>query len=60
MEKTMEMNIRILGTDNGREEVRGMAQGRKRGHVAIWLEILRDVRTQWVQAEHDMARRRTL
>ncbi len=52
MEKTMAMNERTVGIENTKEVVKEMARDMKRGHVAIWLEILRDVRGQWEEAEH--------
>ncbi len=48
MEKTMTMNVKMVGT----EKVKDMVQGRKRNHVAIWREILKDVRSQCEEAEH--------
>ena len=60
MEKTMAMNVKMIGTDDAREVVKGMAQERKRGHVAIWREILKDVRSQWTEAEHGRSHRSTL
>jgi hypothetical protein len=47
MEKTMTMNVKVVGS----EETRSRIQGTKRSHVTIWNEIFRDVRSQWVQAE---------
>jgi len=44
MEKTMTMNVKLVGTDK--------AKARKRDHVAIWREILKDVRRQCEEAEH--------
>ena len=52
MEKTMAMNERMVGIENTKEVVKEMARDRKRGHVAIWLEILRDTRDRWEEAEH--------
>ena len=48
MEKTMTMNVKMVGT----EKVKDMVQSRKRNHVAIWREILKDVRRQCEEAEH--------
>jgi L-rhamnose mutarotase len=44
MENTMAINMEIVGTDNTKDMVRS--------HVAIWQEILRDVRTQTAEAEY--------
>ncbi len=52
MEKTMTMNAKMVGSSEANEGMKSMAQGKKRGHVAIWMEILRDVHSQWAQAEH--------
>ena len=52
MEKTMAVNVKMAGSDESRNVMKSMAQGRKRGHVTIWQDILRDVRSQWTQAEH--------
>jgi hypothetical protein len=54
MEKTMTMNVKMVGT----EKVKDMVQGRKRNHVTIWREILRDVRSQCEEAEHGRFHRR--
>ena len=51
MEKTMAINVKMVGTDITRDVVSGMTQDKKRGHVAIWLEVLKDVSRQWEQAE---------
>jgi len=48
MEKTMTMNVEIVGFEKETE----MVQDRKRSHVTIWSEILRDVRSQWEEAEY--------
>jgi hypothetical protein len=48
MEKTMTMNVKVVGS----EETRSKVQSTKRSHVTIWREIFRDVRSQWVRAEH--------
>ena len=60
MEKTMAMNGKMVGTDITRDVVRGMAQDKKRGHVAIWLEVLRVAHRQWTEAEHGSSYRSTL
>ena len=60
MEKTMTMNERMIGTDNTKEVVKEIARNTKRNHVAIWLEILKDVRSQWTEAENGRAHRSTL
>jgi L-rhamnose mutarotase len=52
METTMTVNVEIVGIDDTKKVVRSMTQDRKRGHVAIWQEILRDARIQWIEAEH--------
>ena len=52
MGKTMAVNVKMFGNDNTKEVVRSMTQDRKRGHAAIWQEILKDVRIQWTEAEH--------
>ncbi len=52
METTMTVNAEMVGTDDTKEMVRSMTQDRKRGHVAIWQEILSDVRKQWTEAEY--------
>jgi hypothetical protein len=52
METTMVVNVKMVGSDDTKEVVSSKFQGRKRGHVAIWLEILKDVRSQWTEAEH--------
>jgi hypothetical protein len=46
MEKTMTMNVAIVGFE------KEMVQDRKRSHLTIWSEILRDVRSQWEEAEY--------
>jgi len=46
MEKTMTMNVEVVGFE------KEMVQGRKRSHLSIWSEILRDVRSQWEEAEN--------
>ena len=43
MEKTMAMNAKM---------VKRVAQSNRRGHVAIWLEVLRVAHRQWTEAEH--------
>ena len=60
MEKTMTMNERMIGTDNTKEVVKEIARNTKQNHVAIWLEILKDVRNQWTEAENGRAHRSTL
>ena len=52
METTMTVNVEIVGIDDTKKVVRSMTQDRKRGHVAIWQEIFRDVRKQWTEAEY--------
>ena len=52
MEKTMTVNGRIAETRDTRKSEMGKVDGRKRSHVAIWLEILRDVSSHWEEAEH--------
>ena len=53
MEKTMTMNEQIVRTENRKGVVKEMSRNKTKGHLAIWLEILRDVRNQWEEAEHD-------
>ena len=48
MEKTITMNVKVAGFHKEKE----MVQGPKRDHVKIWREILRDVRSQWEEAEY--------
>ena len=60
MEKTMTMNERMVGIEDTREVVKEVARNTKRNHVAIWLEILKDVRNQWTEAENGRTHRSTL
>jgi hypothetical protein len=48
MEKTMTMNVKVVGFD----KEKGMVQDRKRDHLTIWREIFRDARSQWEEAEY--------
>ncbi len=43
MEKTIAVNAKM---------VKRVAQSNRRGHVAIWLEVLRVAHRQWTEAEH--------
>jgi L-rhamnose mutarotase len=52
METTMTVNVEMVRDDDTIEVMKSMTQDRKRGHVAIWQEILRDVRTQTAEAEY--------
>jgi hypothetical protein len=52
METTMTVNVETVRNDNPKEVVKSMTQDWKRGHAAIWQEILKDVRNQWTEAEH--------
>jgi hypothetical protein len=52
METTMTVNVETVRNDNPKEMVKSMTQGRMREHVAIWQEILKDVRSQWTEAEY--------
>ena len=52
METTMTVNVEMVRNDDTKEVMRSMTQDRKRGHVAIWQEILKDVRSQWTEAEY--------
>lgn len=60
METTMAVNVKMVGNDDTKEVVSRMVQGRKRRHVAIWLEILKDVRSQWTEAEYGRSHNSTL
>ena len=59
MEKTMVMNEMMVGTEDTRKMVKEIARNTKRNHVAIWLEVLNDVRKQWEEAENGSAHRST-
>ena len=48
MEKIMAVNEKMFGAN----DVSRMVKDKTRRHVAIWLEIFRDVRSQWTEAEH--------
>jgi len=52
METTMTVNVETVRNDHPKEVVKSMTQDRKRGHAAIWQEILKDVRSQWTEAEY--------
>ncbi len=52
METTMTVNVEMVRADDTKEMVSSTVQGRTLGHIAIWQEILQDVRSQWTEAEH--------
>ena len=51
MEKTMVVSGKVVETRDTRKSEKEMARSSKQGHVAIWLEVLKDVSRQWELAE---------
>ena len=52
MEKTMVVSGKSVASRSQKGSGMEMVRGRKRSHIAIWLEIFRDVSSQWKEAEH--------
>ncbi len=52
MEKTMAAERKIVGTRETRESGKEIIRSTERGQVAIWLEMFKEVRGQWEEAEH--------
>lgn len=52
MEKTMVGNERLVGTEIMTKAVEEIARNMKKNHLAIWREVLRDLRNNCEMAEY--------